>query len=671
MIKDIFKNLVASLIVTVLVMFLQVAIQAGVIAYLYSDLILPPAKFASRHMYDGFIQVYFYLQSAFSLPPRFHEFIGQGVVSKLFLLPEFVAVDTFLAPWVVVGLALVATVSRRWQRRPLGSRMLPMLSLLLLCEAGVHLYAWLSGVHVGQGAGSWHTLQNYLRNFVYGGTFLASGVLLLTTAVSVGLVRSVRDDPVRTTAAAVASTLIACLAVIGPGIADAGFPGSAGTSQSSRRALVKNYNVILISIDSLRADHTSAYGYRRDTTPTLQSLAAAGVRFENTSSTTSWTLPAHMSMLTGRSLLGHGVIADDRALTGDVPTLAQSFQAAGYTTKAITSAPYLEHRFGFDHGFDDYDDQTVRFDSTSASYQTVTAPLVQKTAAKWLTTHRNQQFFLFLHYWDVHYDYAPGPPYDTMFDPDYRGSINGDNFYFNPAVNKSMKPEDLAHVVALYDGEIRLVDDHLAALLRTLGYLGLSDKTIIVVTADHGDEFFEHGHKGHHRTLYEEVLHVPLVLYVPGLEPTERRVTMETSIVDIMPTLLSIVGIEIPKGVEGVDMSSVAYRGDSEWDRSTEGELYRRGSLNVQVSLQNERTKIIEEFYRLQMHSYDLTLDPGEHTPRATHIGFATALASELTGWLNGEWRVFRGRIDHNGVNHIHLDAGTRERLRALGYADD
>src|SRR6185436_11342664 len=193
-------------------------------------------------------------------------------------------------------------------------------------------------------------------------------------------------------------------------------------------------------------------------------------------------------------------------------------------------------------------------------------------------------FFLFLHYWDVHYDYAPGAPYDSMFDPDYRGDVSGDNFYFNPRVNAHMNARDLEHVVALYDGEIRLVDDHIAKLRAALDRLAIAGKTIIVLTADHGDEFFEHGNKGHHRTLYDEVLRVPLLIYVPGATIAGVRVAAGASIVDGMPTLLGMTGIALPEVLEGTDFTRVLFEGVLAPERTVFSELYRKGSLNVQVA---------------------------------------------------------------------------------------
>jgi arylsulfatase A-like enzyme len=434
--------------------------------------------------------------------------------------------------------------------------------------------------------------------------------------------------------------------------------------------LARDYNVVLVSIDSLRADHLGAYGYPRATSPTIDALADGGVLCRKTSATTAWTLPSHMSILTGRSLLGHGVVTDDLQLGDDVPTLAESFKAAGYTTGAIVSAPYVEARYGFGRGFDEYDDHTIRFATHGESYKNVTAPLVESTARTWLTRHAGGKFFLFLHWWDVHYDYAPGAPYDKMFDPDYEGKIDGVNFYFNPKVNADMDRRDLAHVVALYDGEIRLVDDHLAKLRAALAELGVAERTIIVVTADHGDEFFEHGRKGHHRTLYEEIIHVPLVLYVPGVQPRRNEIAMPTSTVDIMPTLLGLTGLEKPAGLDGADLSGIAFGNEAEWDRETIAELYRTESLNVQVSLQREGRKVIHHFNDRLIEAYDTATDPNEVAQLDTQEGFAPGLLAELATWLNDKWTAHRGRERAGLEEELPMDAETEDRLRALGYIE-
>jgi len=526
-------------------------------------------------------------------------------------------------------------------------------------QAVVHLWWWVAAVKIPAQATLGAIASNLLRDAVFDGVLVAVAIMLVSAVIMWGL--RARQGTVALALAALVVLLGLPLAVAAPSRDSARLPMASD-------AVAAGYNVVLISIDSLRADHMSVYGYPRPTTPQLEALARDGVVFERCSSTTSWTLPAHMSLLTGRSLLGHGVVGDDRRLSAEVPTLAGAMSAAGYATAAVVSAPYVESRFGFDHGFDHYDDETVSFATNNESYKSVTAGLVNDAAEQWISANRDRRFFLFLHYWDVHYDYAPGSPYDKMFDPDYAGDVSGENFYFNDAVNSHMDRADLDHVVALYDGEIRLVDDHIGGIRQMLQRQGLSGRTLIVVTADHGEEFFDHGRKGHHRTLYEEVLHVPLIIYVPGLEVASPRLATEASIIDIMPTVLSLTGVAAPPGLEGLDFSRAISAGDSTPTREIVAELYRKRSLNVQVALRRNDEKIIHHFNHRLLQSYDLRVDAVESDERGLAASTTTDLTESMAQWLNQRWRLFSRRIRVEGVESSELDQSTQEALRSLGY---
>ncbi|MFO8057015.1 MAG: sulfatase-like hydrolase/transferase, partial [bacterium] len=245
-------------------------------------------------------------------------------------------------------------------------------------------------------------------------------------------------------------------------------------------------NIILVSIDTLRADHVGSYGYHRNTTPNLDRLAKQGVRFQNVASTTSWTIPAHMGMFTSQYDLVHGVLIPHDRLDDKRITMAETMKKAGYTTAGFFSSITLDPVFGFGKGFDDYiccysysayvdpfrkkgseenfHQLRSRIESSvpdkdlnlqKLSWQDVTNPIVHRKVTGWLEEHHQERFFLFVHYWDPHYDYIPPSPYDTMFDPGYQGDINGKGFITNPDIKPGMDPRDLEHVVALYDGEIR------------------------------------------------------------------------------------------------------------------------------------------------------------------------------------------------------------------------
>ena len=207
---------------------------------------------------------------------------------------------------------------------------------------------------------------------------------------------------------------------------------------TGRAETLAGYNVLLISLDTLRADHLSCYGYKRATSPRIDQVAKEGVLFENVVAASNWTIPSHMSLLTSLYPSVHGVEKRDMCLGEAVPTLAQVLAKQGYTTAAFVTGPNLNHRFGFHRGFQLYDDftatlmcETNLFEDHAANSTGLddvpTDHVITNLATLWLKQHGQEKFFLFLHYWDCHDDYIPPPPYDRQFDPDYKGKENGRN----------------------------------------------------------------------------------------------------------------------------------------------------------------------------------------------------------------------------------------------------
>jgi arylsulfatase A-like enzyme len=235
-------------------------------------------------------------------------------------------------------------------------------------------------------------------------------------------------------------------------------------------------NILLISIDSLRSDHLSCYGYHRTTSPIIDRLSQEGVRFETVVAPTSWTLPSHLTMLTSLAPEQHGVVQSRQYLPRRIDTLAEVLRRSGYATAAIVSGPYVESRYGFAQGFDTYDDYTIVASTHEESHSAVTSPRLVKEAMIWLhrwVENERPPFFIFLHMWDVHYDYIPPAPYDRMFDANYDGDITSRNFSFNPDIRPDMDPRDLQHLIALYDGEIRYTDSHIGRIVTLLEEFGV------------------------------------------------------------------------------------------------------------------------------------------------------------------------------------------------------
>ena len=334
-----------------------------------------------------------------------------------------------------------------------------------------------------------------------------------------------------------------------------------------RPGTVPGCNVLLISLDTLRADHLSCYGYKRATSPQIDQVAKEGVLFENAVAASNWTTPSHMSMLTSLYPSAHGIQNEAMSLGEAVPTLAEVLVKRGYTTAAFVTGPMLSHRLGFSNGFQVYDDftatlmcETNLFDDHAAYsagiFNVPTDHLITDLATLWLKQHGQEKFFLFLHYWDCHSDYIPPAPYDRLFDPGYQGKENGrDIGPRKPQIEGRIAPKDLAHLIALYDGEIAHTDDHVGQVLQLLRDMGVAEKTLVIIVSDHGEGFLEHGKILHGNSMFEELIHVPLILRLPGVIPAGRRINDNASQVDVMPTVLGLLGIAEPAGLQGIDLS--------------------------------------------------------------------------------------------------------------------
>lgn len=428
-------------------------------------------------------------------------------------------------------------------------------------------------------------------------------------------------------------------------------------------------NILLVSIDSLRPDHLGCYGYHRDTSPHLDALAAQGVRFEIVVAPSPWTLPSHITMLSGLPPVRHGVIDNGMRASGDTVFLAEVLRATGYATAGFVAGPYLDAAFGFSQGFDHYDDHTLPAASNQGSHRGSTSAASVALLTRWLDRHGSstdaRPFFVFLHMWDVHYDYTPPAPYDRAFDPDYRGSISPHDFETGDHVHPGMDPRDLAHIIALYDGEIAYVDHHLGVLFDTLAARGLLDDTIVIVSADHGEEFFEHGRKGHQKALYDESLLVPLILRYPRRLPAGVVVPTQVRVMDIPRTILSLANIEPPAQLGGAASAFFASRDLSPLALGREipeaappavSELFGR-----LASIRTETAKWISRPQEL----YDLSADPRETENLAgTRPALQDDLRRRLHRWQEG-WKV-RGPL----ARPTSVPADVTQRLRTLGYVE-
>lgn len=445
--------------------------------------------------------------------------------------------------------------------------------------------------------------------------------------------------------------------------------------------------VVLFSIDSLRADHVGVLGYDRPTTPSIDALASRGIVFDRAYSTTSWTLPAHVSMLSGLDAEAHGVESEKSSIPRTIPLIAERAQAAGIETAGVYSGPFLQPVYGFGRGFRTYancsglgnDDSGIgvdwfdRLELHRSVVETVTNPCVRKRVAEWArTAPRDGKRFLFVHLWDVHSDYAPPPGYIEIFDPDYRGSTDFSNLYFNDAINPRMSERDFRHLVALYDGEIRWTDDTVAGILADLEAAGLLRRSVVVVTSDHGDEFFEHGGKTHRRTLYDEVLRVPLVVAWPGGPIQDRRSDGVVSLVDVAPAVCRWLGLACSDiGSGGPLIDTVGGRGrDDALAHLMFGFGIGSRSRVARDSKVVERPEGMIEFFGPSVYpGSDRT--PTESFPQSGLSGASAAAAASVRKMdarataAAGRARSLRPPAPQPTVA---IDDATQERLKALGY---
>ncbi len=387
-------------------------------------------------------------------------------------------------------------------------------------------------------------------------------------------------------------------------------------------------NVLLVSIDTLRADHLGCYGFQNDTTPHIDALARAGVRFENVLSPVPLTLPAHASLLTGTIPPIHGIHDNlSSRLEEASTTLAELFRKQGFRTGAIVSSFVLDSRFNLSQGFDTYNDEfeeehKIAFLSERKGDETT------RLARAWLEEHRGGKFFLFLHYYDPHDDYAPPPPFDARF-------------FSDP-----------------YSGEVAFVDQQVGEVVSKLEELDLFDDTLIVVVGDHGEMLEEHGEATHGYFIYESALRVPWILRGPGIQP--GVVAERVGLIDVAPTIAALLGLELPTPTQGRDLSASIGGGDVEGRR----ELYvesvtpnRYYGLNSLFGLVTDRWKYI---HTERAELYDLADDPEEAT---NLVDDNPRIASGMKSRLD---EILEAKAPSG--SEPNLDEDALKRLGALGY---
>ncbi|MCD6588287.1 MAG: sulfatase [Candidatus Fermentibacteraceae bacterium] len=421
----------------------------------------------------------------------------------------------------------------------------------------------------------------------------------------------------------------------------------------SRSQIGSQRNVILIILDTLRADHLSCYGYYRNTSPSIDSLAAEGTMWANAQAQAPWTLPAHATIWTGLSVESHGtnnplaVYADDDevvkliyTLDSNLPTMPELFSEAGFSTRGIANFTILSEVYGFDSGFDEY---SCHPDGEGRAGISVDSLIL------WLDDHSDENFFCMMHLYDIHSPYNPPVPYNTAYQDD------SETEYFDWEIDGSdiLNEDGRDLAIDLYDGEIKWVDDNLGRLFGWLRENHLEGETLVVIMADHGEEFLEHGWVLHGSTLYQEVLRVPLIMSGPGVEKNVIDSTFVGQF-DVLPTLLTWAGVEHTCNFDGTDILN-GFNEDRVIPSSGTSNLSWRESrykaTTVHGYLKTLMSGDLEEFV-----TYDLFTDPSEQHPLP---GDSAGIEEVLYYWASPQ-------IGTPGF--AHTDERTEQILHDLGY---
>ena len=409
--------------------------------------------------------------------------------------------------------------------------------------------------------------------------------------------------------------------------------------------------LVWISIDTLRADHLGAYGYERGTSPVLDALTREAVLFEHAMATAPWTLPSLASQFTARLPAFHGALGATLRRDESHSSIFELLAADGFTVLGVTANRYLSADFGMANGFD------------VLHYTPGGADAVTRSTERALEEWKAGDLALFVHYVDPHDPYQPPEPWRSRFAAaDYAGPADGGAYLRRRPIG--LRPEDLAHVTALYDGEIAYTDDQIGALFTTLRQRGLLGSALVIVSADHGEALLDHGRWLHGHSLYEELLRVPLLVRAPGVAP--RRVSEAVSLADLAPTVLELMGLAPPASFQGRSLvpllrGSVLPPAPIFAEKSVGGDPQRRKvavRLGMHKLLGRNDTTADAKLSRLEL--FDLAKDAQEQHPlrnAARH-----PLARHAAQYLN------RTLDEAASSQPAALDPQILNELRALGY---
>jgi arylsulfatase A-like enzyme len=438
-------------------------------------------------------------------------------------------------------------------------------------------------------------------------------------------------------------------------------------------------HVVLITVDTLRADALGRRGDAPSLTPRIDAFAAASTSFARAYSRAPWTMPSVASILTGVSPLVHGVVDSESVLPSGLETLAEAMARSGYRTAAFGWNPYLNERFGFDQGFHEFfvvprpprPEPPIgwvirRLLEPRSLTDELPADALDDLAIDWAGTRGDAPFFLWLHYFDPHAPYAAHP--DAMNGrqppPRFRMAMGWKTGEALLLGSEGRSREERAWVKSLYDAEVQFLDGQIGRLFDALRRLALYDDALIVLTADHGQEFWEHGRWGHGQSLYQEQIRVPLIVKLPGQTEGQLHAEVVTN-ESVVPTILSVCRIDHDPGRF---TSNALLGGDGRVPAPQPILSTATHSYDLSTSIVSNGFKYIRSAEASRERLFDLTRDPRErHDEAYLHPDRVAELRAQLKA-LTSDAEEVRARASLSDGARGELDEATRAKLRELGY---
>lgn len=419
-------------------------------------------------------------------------------------------------------------------------------------------------------------------------------------------------------------------------------------------------DIVVIILDAARSDHFSCYGYNRPTTPSIDRFAGESLVFTNAFALVPNTRQSVPTIVTGLSFINHQVTTKESVLADEATTLAEHLKGAGYRTACITATPNNARSLATDQGYDEF----VELWTELSKEESIDPHVLSARAVDWLEDQSTGPIHLQLHFVPPHAPYIPAEPYDLFTDPNYEGPFNGfpGSVLRRKEGRRDPSSSDLEHVIASYDGNLRAADDAVARILTALRKRPNWDNTVVLVTSDHGEAFFEHRRMGHNNTVYDEMLRVPFILRLPpGLATAKIGLDRLTTLADIVPTLLAAASLQPDTALDGINLLA-----GTQTTQHADERIFAAKTAHSRPTrcLRSTRWKVIISNSG-SGELYDLENDPREQT----NLRYSNRLEFLDKGRLLTR-RFLSAPLLPKGIRGADVTDRDREMLEALGYVD-